>query len=89
MRRFGERRLVVTFEHPLAELPEASLRFNATLSEDRRTLTYLEREGNAPSGELLRALYAQGLSISDVETRRSRLEDVLIEILRGRPQKAA
>jgi ABC-2 type transport system ATP-binding protein len=89
MRRFGERRLVVTFEHPLVELPEDSRRFNATLSEDRRTLTYLEREGNAPSGELLRALYAQGLSISDVETRRSRLEDVLIEILRGRPQKAA
>ncbi|KFE67952.1 ABC transporter ATP-binding protein [Hyalangium minutum] len=89
MRRFGERRLVVTFEQPLAELPEATRRFNATLSEDRRTLAYIEREGTPPSGELLRALYAQGLPISDVETRRSRLEDVLIEILRGRPQKAA
>jgi ABC-2 type transport system ATP-binding protein len=89
MRRFGERRLVVTFEQPQAELPEAARRFNATLSEDRRTLTYVEREGTPPSGELLRALYAQGLPIADVETRRSRLEDVLIEILRGRPQKAA
>jgi len=89
MRRFGERRLVVTFEQPQAELPEPSRRFNATLSEDRKTLTYVEREGTPPSGELLRALYAQGLPIADVETRRSRLEDVLIEILRGRPQKAA
>jgi ABC-2 type transport system ATP-binding protein len=89
MRRFGERRLLVTFEQPQAELPEPSRRFNATLSEDRKTLTYIEREGTPPSGELLRALYAQGLPIADVETRRSRLEDVLIEILRGRSQKAA
>lgn len=89
MRRFGEKRLVVTFEQPQAELPEPGRRFNATLSEDRRTLTYLEREGNAPAGELLRSLYALGLPISEVETRRSRLEDVLIEILRGRPQTAA
>jgi ABC-2 type transport system ATP-binding protein len=89
MRRFGERRLVVTFEQPQAELPEPGRRFNATLSEDHKTLTYVEREGTPPSGELLRALYALGLPIADVETRRSRLEDVLIEILRGRPQKAA
>jgi ABC-2 type transport system ATP-binding protein len=89
MKRFGERRLVVTFEQPQAELPEAARRFNPTLSEDRRTLTYVEREGTAPSGELLRALYSQGLPIADVETRHSRLEDVLIEILRGRSQKAA
>jgi ABC-2 type transport system ATP-binding protein len=88
MRRFGERRLVVTFEHPLADLPEDARRFSPILSEDRRTLTYVEREGTPPSGELLRALYAQGLSISDVETRRSRLEDVLLEILRGRPKAA-
>jgi ABC-2 type transport system ATP-binding protein len=89
MRRFGERRLVVTFEQPLPALPEPAQRFTATLSEDKRTLTYVEREGTPPSGELLRVLYAHGLPIADVETRRSRLEDVLIEILRGRPQKAA
>jgi ABC-2 type transport system ATP-binding protein len=89
MRRFGEKRLIVTFEQPQAELPEAARRFSASLSEDKRSLTYVEREGGAPAGELLRALYAQGLPISDVETRRSRLEEVLIEILRGRPQQAA
>jgi ABC-2 type transport system ATP-binding protein len=83
MRRFGEKRLIVTFAQPQARMPEAGERFTASLSEDRRTLTYVEREGCAPAGELLRALYAQGLPISDVETRRSRLEEVLIEILRG------
>ncbi|MDC0711135.1 ABC transporter ATP-binding protein [Stigmatella sp. ncwal1] len=89
LRRFGEKRLVVTFEQPVGEMPEPGRRFNAVLSEDRRTLTYVEREGNAPAGALLTSLYGQGLPISDVETRRSRMEDVLIEILRGRPQKSA
>jgi ABC-2 type transport system ATP-binding protein len=89
MRRFGEKRLIVTFEQPQPEMPEPGRRFTASLSEDKRTLTYVEREGCAPAGELLRALYSQGLPIADVETRRSRLEEVLIEILRGRPQQPA
>ncbi|QSQ20794.1 ABC transporter ATP-binding protein [Pyxidicoccus parkwayensis] len=88
LRRFGERRVVVTFEQPQTALSEAGRRFAASLSADGRTLTYVEREGCAPSGELLRALYSEGQPIADVETRRSRMEDVLIEILRGRPQAA-
>ncbi|MFP2933388.1 ABC transporter ATP-binding protein [Pyxidicoccus sp. 3LG] len=89
LRRFGERRVIITFEQPQASLPESARRFTPRLSEDGRTVTYVERENCAPSGELLRALYAEGLPIADVETRRSRMEDVLIEILRGRPQQAA
>ena len=89
LRRFGEKRLVVTFSEALPAMPEAGQRFAASLSPDRRTLTYVERENCAPSGELLRELYANGLPISEVETRRPRLEDVLIEILRGRPTQAA
>jgi ABC-2 type transport system ATP-binding protein len=85
MRRLGEKRLVVTFTEPLASLPESARPFGATLSADSRTLSYAEREGAAPSGELLRALYTQGLPIKDVETRHSRLEDILIEVLRGKP----
>ncbi|MGE6757084.1 ABC transporter ATP-binding protein [Corallococcus sp. AB049A] len=89
LRRFGEKRLVVTFSQPQAAMPAAGTRFAASLSADGRTLTYVERDNCAPSGELLRSLYADGLPIAEVETRRSRLEDVLIEILRGRPSQAA
>jgi ABC-2 type transport system ATP-binding protein len=89
LRQWGERRLVVTFSAPVAALPEAGVRMGAQLSEDGRTLTYIEREGSQPGGDLLRALYSQGLPIADVETRRSRLEDILIDILHGKPQQAA
>ncbi|MCP3098259.1 ABC transporter ATP-binding protein [Myxococcus sp. K15C18031901] len=86
LRRFGEKRLVVTFDAPQSAPSDAARRFSARLSENGRTLTYVEREGAAPGGDLLRALYSEGLPIADVETRRSRLEDVLLEVLRGKPQ---
>ncbi|NTX05308.1 ABC transporter ATP-binding protein [Myxococcus sp. CA051A] len=89
LRRFGEKRVVVTFQEPQTTLSEATRRFTPRLSEDGRSLTYVEREGVAPAGDLLRVLYAEGLPIADVETRRSRLEDVLLEVLRGRPSPQA
>jgi ABC-2 type transport system ATP-binding protein len=88
LRRWGETRLVVTFSAPVPALPEAGARLGAQLSADGRTLTYVEREGSPPGGELLKALYSQALPIAAVETRRSRLEDILIDILRGKPQAA-
>jgi ABC-2 type transport system ATP-binding protein len=85
MRRWGEKRLLVTFTAPVTELPEPMRKAGAPLSADGRTFSYPEREGCTPGGDILRALYSQGLPVGDVETRHSRLEDILIDILRGRP----
>jgi ABC-2 type transport system ATP-binding protein len=89
LRRWGEKRLIVSFSEPVTTLPEAARKAGATLSADGRTLTYPEREGCEPAGDILRALYTQGLPVCDVETRHSRLEDILIDILRGKPAAAA
>ncbi len=84
LRRLGEKRLVVTFTGAIPALPEALRQMGATLSADGLTLTYAEREGSAPSGDVLRALYTQAFPVNNVETRHSRLEDILIDILRGK-----
>ncbi|MFY0563446.1 ABC transporter ATP-binding protein [Archangium lansingense] len=89
LRRLGEKRLIVTFTGPVTELPESVRKTGATLAADGKTLTYPEREGSAPAGDILRTLYTQGLPVGDVETRHSRLEDILIDILRGKPAAAA
>ena len=39
------------------------------------------------AGEVLKLVYAAGLPVQDVETRKSRLEDVLIQVLHS--QKAS
>ena len=78
MNRLGEKRLEVKLATPLGQtaLPEG-----AVLSEDRRQILYTERAGRAGAGEVLRSLYAAQLPIEAVETRKSRLEDVLMQVL--------
>lgn len=82
LQRMGVKRLVVAFERPVAQLPEGIVAGSA-LSEDGRALVYTERPGSAQAAEVLRALYAAGFPVREVETRASRLEDVLIEVLHG------
>jgi ABC-2 type transport system ATP-binding protein len=82
MRRMGEKRLHIRFEVPVEALPPELA--GAQLADDRRSLVITERNGHAPSGAVLAALYRAGIPVQDVETRASRLEDVLIEVLRGR-----
>ena len=80
--RMGEKRLMVGFAEPVRRLPDA-LAEGSILAEDARRLVYIERNGRPRASEVLRALYAAGLPIQEVETRASRLEDVLLEVLRG------
>ncbi|MET0403295.1 MAG: ABC transporter ATP-binding protein [Cystobacter sp.] len=89
LRRLGETRLLVSFNDAVAALPESVRQAGALLSADGRLLTYPEREGGVPGGDILRLLYTQGLPVGRVETRNPRLEDILIEILRGRPAASA
>ncbi len=83
LQRMGKKRLVVAFDAEVARLPEG-LSGDGALAADGRSLVYTERPGHPRTGEVLRALYAAGLPIQEVETRASKLEDVLIEVLHGR-----
>ena len=83
MRRLGEKWLEVAFGSRVAALPEAAVRAGAALAENGMSLSYSERAGLPACGEVLRALYEAGLPVSEVETRRSRMEDVLLDILHG------
>jgi ABC-2 type transport system ATP-binding protein len=83
MRRMGTKKLVVAFHTPVAELP-AAFASGGVLSEGGKAWVYTERPGHPGTGEVLRGLYSAGLPIQEVETRASKLEDVLIEVLHGR-----
>ena len=83
MKRLGERRLEVQLARPVTHLPEAVASAGAVLEPQGMRLTYTERAGKPGTGELLRELYAAGLPVAEVETRHSRLEDVLLHVLHG------
>jgi ABC-2 type transport system ATP-binding protein len=81
--QMGERRLTVTFASPVSALPAGAEAFGARLGEDGRTLTYSERQGRPPAQRLLGLLYAAGLPVADVDLQRARLEEVMLDVLRG------
>jgi ABC-2 type transport system ATP-binding protein len=82
LRRLGEKRVRITFSTPVGVLP-AGLDGKAELAEDRRSLVVTERNGKPSAGEVLQQLYSGGFPVAEVDTRASRLEDVLIEVLHG------
>ena len=87
LRRMGEKHVRITFSGPVGPLP-SGLDGKAELAEDRRSLLVTERNGKPSAGEVLQQLYRGGFPIVEVDTRASRLEDVLIEILHGSEEAA-
>jgi ABC-2 type transport system ATP-binding protein len=88
LRRMGEKRVRITFSGPVGPLP-AGLDGKAEVAEDRRSLVVTERNGTPSAGEVLQELYRNGFPVMEVDTRASRLEDVLIEILHAGDQAQA
>ena len=86
MSRLGKKRLVITLDAPLVDLPEGAPADRLTLSEDRRTLTFDfdARAGGSGIGTLMERLRAAGLRVADLDTRQSRLEDIFVELLHER-----
>ncbi len=79
----GRKELVLELGAPLNELPASLAGFNLSLSEDRQHLTYefdahAERTGMT---RLLGAIAETGLSLKDLSTRQSSLEDVFLKLV--------
>jgi ABC-2 type transport system ATP-binding protein len=81
MKRLGERRLEVHFGGPVVTLPAGAS--TGVLSNENRTFTFMERAGTPSCADVLGALYAASLPVTEVSMAPSKLEDVLIRVLRG------
>jgi ABC-2 type transport system ATP-binding protein len=72
---------------PLAALPAGLQDWPLTLSEDQQTLTYTitaeeaERRGVVP---LIKALEAAGVDLKTLDTHRSSLEDIFVDLVERR-----
>jgi len=78
----GDKKLIVTVDRDLAEIP-AGLGDRVELRNDRvLTLTYDKRSRNA--GQVLAAVAAAGLGVVDVSTQEADLEDVFLDLTRTR-----
>jgi ABC-2 type transport system ATP-binding protein len=91
MRRMGQKVLHLDLQRPLAAIPESLARFGLALEADGRRLRYsydtkAERTGIAT---LLAALSDAGLSVADLDTQASSLEDIFVGLVHEDEQGAA
>ncbi|MGE5564619.1 MAG: ABC transporter ATP-binding protein [Parcubacteria group bacterium] len=85
MEKLGRKQLTLQLSEPLTTLPALLADYNLELSEDGQALTYTfetERERTKITA-LLRALDAEGIVFSDLNTSQSSLEEIFVSLVRG------
>jgi ABC-2 type transport system ATP-binding protein len=80
--RHGRRTLRATLDRPVASLPPALAALGARLEEGGAALA-VESGTDGALGEAALALAVAGLGVRDVETTRTRLEDVFVRLVGG------
>jgi ABC-2 type transport system ATP-binding protein len=90
MDKLGNKQLILALKRPLPKIPEALAAYNLELDGDGSRMVYTFHQDHAPGDEqskiprLLRALGEQGIDIHDLETRESSLEEIFVNLVRGR-----
>jgi ABC-2 type transport system ATP-binding protein len=86
MHKLGKKQLIVSLLQPLDRIPDNLAPFALELSPDRAELTYTYEAAKESLGArpLLQALEAAGLAYRDVDTKRSSLEEIFVDIVRER-----
>ncbi|MEM8788857.1 MAG: AAA family ATPase, partial [Pseudomonadota bacterium] len=87
MARMGQKEMRIELQRPLDAIPQALADYQLARSEDGTTLTYTydtqaERTGIT---RLLSDLSAAGLTVRDVQTRQSSLEDIFVGLVKESP----
>ncbi len=92
MRKLGQRRMLITLQEPMSVVPDELAEWHLELEDEGRRLLYLfdaqaERTG-IPS--LLRKLSDMHIAFKDLETSKSSLEDIFVDLVaRDRTEQAA
>jgi len=84
LERLGTRGVVVHLHQPLTTLPEALARWGTRLDADGRTLR-VTLPPLQTAGDLLGLLCRMGLPVADLETKRTGLEEIFLQITKDTP----
>ncbi len=88
LRRLDLKELAIMVAEDIAELPAGLARFEAELQPPRKIVVRY-RSTQTAAAEILAAVQAAGLSIIDLSTEESDLEDVFLQLIRPRVEDGA
>jgi ABC-2 type transport system ATP-binding protein len=85
MRKLGKRRLTLRLHNPLATPPEALAGWPIALEDGGLSLTYAFDAASEDTGvsTLLKRLAEAGVDFTDLETTKSSLEDIFVDLIGG------
>jgi len=86
MAKMGKREMVLTLPDPLTSVPDALADYHLTLEDEGHKLRYRfdAGEGHGAIHALLRRLDEVGVGFTDLETSRSSLEDIFVDLVEKR-----
>lgn len=85
MQKLGKKQLLIDLKTPVSTIPEQLSTFGLELSENGSKLTYTfdARQERTGMTRLLSSLAEAGLSVSDINTSQSSLEDIFVDIVKA------
>ena len=83
MRKMGSKRLVLSLNQPLAEIPASLAPYRLSLSGKTLTYTYDTKAEHSNITELLDDLAKAGIAFSDLQTQQSSLEEIFVGLVHG------
>ena len=81
MKKLGKRQMLIALREPMTALPAALQDWPLTLEEEGARLRYVFEAEDEHIPELLAALGAAGISYTDLETHKSSLEDIFVDLV--------
>ena len=86
MRELGKKQLILDLKHPIETLPESLVKYQLEVSADGNQLTYTYDTHSSRTGitALLQSLNEAGLSMRDLKTSQSSLEEIFVTLVRSK-----
>src|SRR3546814_3474694 len=91
MAKLGKREMTILLQEPMAAIPSALGEWDLTLDDDGKRLVYVFDAKAEHTGipSLLRKLGDLGIGFNDLETSKSSLEDIFVDLVHERQEQAA
>jgi ABC-2 type transport system ATP-binding protein len=90
MKKLGKRQMLISLQEPIAAVPPDLADWHLSLEDDGNTLRYVFDAQAEHTGipSLLRKLGEMGIGFKDLETSKSSLEDIFVDLVERKEQAA-
>ena len=91
MKKLGKRQMLITLQHPVEAVPPGLEDWHLEVADDGTKLRYIFDAQAEHTGipSLLRKLGELGIGFKDLETSKSSLEDIFVDLVHTPKEQAA